>query len=156
MNNQNLIKLIDSINQISLNHDDLLKTVMDFSEVYIKNNPDDQTTLGYLFENMYFIDQSITAARESVVLAMNAITLTSSVPFEELIKGCVNISSQRENESLVCEDEKTKELMQNFLRELRKEIFSQMFSRNKNFNKVANLPKDVLSSRYNFFMKENF
>ncbi len=156
MNNQNLTSLIESINHISLNHDDLLKTVLDFSKTYVKNYPEDENTLGLLFENMYFIDQSLTAARESVVLGMNAITLAPTVPFDDLIKGCVNITSQRENEKLVCEDEKTKNLMQNFLKELRKEIFSQMFSRNKNFNKVVNLPKEILSNRYNSFMKETF
>jgi len=96
------------------------------------------------------------AAREGIVLAMNAITLDEKINFKELIIGCVNFDHQRYIESKVCADDQTKEIMQRFLRELRKEVFSRIFSQNKDFERISKISKNILNQRYAQFMSQDF
>ncbi len=156
MENNNLVKLINAINHISLNHEDLMEAVLEFSKLYAKNNKADEKIIDAFFGNNIFVEQSLMSARESVVLAMNAITLEKDIPFERIIEGCINIESQREAEVEICADEDTKLVMKKFLSELRKELFSRVYSKNKNFNQVANLPKALVQKRYELFMNEGF
>lgn len=156
MLNKNLENLIDGINHISLNHEDLMDTVLDFSKLYCKQNPNDAAVIDRFFVYGTFIDHSLMAARESVVLAMNAITLDEGIDFKAVIDGCVNIASQRQAEEDICADEDTKLLMKEFLKELRKELFSRLYSQNKDFDRFSKISKSVLQNRYDLFMNHPF
>lgn len=156
MVNQNLTNLIDGINHISLNHEDLLDAVLDFSTLYSKNNPQDALIIDKFFIYGTFVDQSLMAARESIVLAMNAITLDEKINFKNVIDECVNLESQRDVEESICADEDTKKAMSEFLKELRKELFSRIYSQNKDFDRFSKLQKNILKQRYDMFMSQSF
>lgn len=156
MLNKNLENLIDGINHISLNHEDLMETVLDFAKLYCKNNPKDAILIDRFFIYGTFIDQSVMAARESVVLAMNAITLDEQIDFKAVIDGCINIENQRQAEEDVCADSDTKLVMQQFLKELRKELFSRLYSQNKEFDRYSKINKSVLQNRFDLFMNQTF
>ena len=156
MKNDNLINLINAINHISLNHEDLMESVLNFSKNFCKNNPKDSKVIDKFFEYGDFLNQSVMVAREGVVLAMNAITLDENISFKNLIDGCVNIESQRYFEDQMCADEDTKNLIKDFHEQLRKELFSRLYSQNKEFYKISKLAKIVLQQRYDLFMKESF
>ncbi len=156
MNNKNLINLIDGINHVSLNHEDLLDSILSFSNIYSKSNPNNALIVDGFFAHGEFIEQSVMAAREGVVLAMNAITLEESIPFKKLIEECINLESQRKKEENVCADEETKKIMREFLSDLRKELFSRLFSQNKDFQKITKISKEILKERYDQFMSQKF
>lgn len=156
MVNQNLENLINGINHISLNHEDLMDAVLDFSKLHSKNNPDDALLIDRFFLYGGFIDQSLMAAREAIVLAMNAITLDQKIDFKEVMDGCVNLHNQRETEESICADDDTKAVMTEFLRELRRELFSRLYSQNKDFERFSKIPKVVLKQRYDLFMSQPF
>jgi hypothetical protein len=156
MQNTNLENLIDGINHISLNHEDLLDTVLDFASLYSKQNPNEATVIDRFFVYGTFIDQSVIAAREAIVLAMNAITLNEQIDFEDVIKGCVNLTNQRQAEDDICADDDTKIAMQQFLKELRKELFSRLYSQNKDFDRYSKISKSVLKHRFDLFMNQTF
>ncbi|NCQ51640.1 hypothetical protein GW796_07055 [archaeon] len=154
--NENLTELINAINHISLNHEDLMGSVLSFSKNYSKINKKNYLIIDKFFANNIFIDQSLMAAREGIVLGMNAMTLDENISFNILVDSCVNIESQRFSEKEICEDENTIIIMQDFLRELRKEMFSRVYSKNKDFIKISKLSKDTLKQRYEIFMKGIF
>ena len=156
MNNDNITKLINGINHITLNHEDLMESVLGFSKIYAKNNPTNEALLDKFFGHGEFIEQSVLAAREGVVLGMNAITLDENIPFSSLMEGCVDIEGQRMREENVCSDEYTKNLMKDFLSQLRKELFSRIYSQNKEFQKITKISKTVLKERYDYFMAQPF
>ena len=156
MLNKNLENLIDGINHISLNHEDLMETVLDFAKLHCKNNPQDAALIDKFFVYGTFIDQSVMAARESIVLAMNAITLDEQIDFKAIIDGCINIESQRQAEEDICADAETKLVMKKFLKELRKELFSRLYSQNKEFDRYSKINKSVLKNRFDLFMTQEF
>jgi hypothetical protein len=156
MINKNLESLIDGINHISLNHEDLMDTVLDFSKLYCKKHEEDALIVDKFFFYGTFIDQSLMAAREAIVLAMNAITLDEAIEFKELISRCVNLENQRQVEESICADEDTKAAMREFLKELRKELFSRLYSQNKDLERFSKIPKVVLKNRYDTFMSQPF
>jgi hypothetical protein len=156
MQNTNLENLINGINHISLNHEDLLDTVLDFASLYSKQNPSEAAVIDKFFVYGTFIDQSIIAAREAVVLAMNAITLDEQIDFQDVINGCVNITNQRQVEDDICADDDTKLSMKQFLKELRKELFSRLYSQNKDFYRYSKISKSILKHRFDLFMTQAF
>jgi len=156
MKNDNLTRLIDAINHISLNNEDLMDSVLNFSKIYCKNNPKDALLIDKFFAYNQFLNQAVMSAREAIVLAMNSITLDEQINFKEVMTGCINIDAQRFAEDEVCLDDATKKVMRDFLKELRKELFSRLYSQNKDFYKVSKISKEILQQRFNQFMAEQF
>lgn len=156
MNDQNMVNLINDINHISLNHQDLMDASLEFSKIYLKNNPDKEQLIIQFFKHGDFLHQSVLAAREGIVLGMNAITLDPKISFEELIKHCVDVETQRIAEWNVCADDETALYMRDFLKELRKEVFSRIYSQNKDLKKMTGLSKKLLKERYDQFMSYSF
>ena len=79
--------LIQSLNEISYNHEDLMSVVLDFSDSYIEDHK--KRILPY-FENPSFLQQSVLCVREALVLSVNGLILAENIPFEDIIEGCVN------------------------------------------------------------------
>lgn len=156
MSNTNLENLIDGINHISLNQEDLIEAVLDFSKIYSKNHPEDALVVDNFFMYKTFVDQASMSAREAVVLAMNAVTLDDAIDFKELIDGCVSLHNQREVEDAICADKDTQAIMQNFLKELRAELFSRLYSQNKDLERFSKISKVVLKQRYDTFISQTF
>lgn len=156
MENQNLVEMVDAINHISLNQKDLMDAVLKFSKNYNKNNPKDELLLDRFFSNSVFLEQSIITARESIVVAMCAITLEEKIDFNIVVENCINIEWQKFAEKEVCLDEDAILLMNTFLSELRKELFSQLYSRNKDFQNITKISKTILKNRYEYFMSKSF
>ncbi len=156
MDVQKLENLADSINKINLNAEDLMESVLDYVNIYIKENAQDAKQIDLFLDSPDFKRQTMSAARESVVLSMSAIALDDSVPFEKLFNRCIDLNSQKELAEILCENEEQKELMFKFLRNLRKEMFSRVYSRNKHFNAVAMINPDLLKFRFESFMGQKF
>lgn len=156
MDVKKLENLADSINKINLNAEDLMESVLDYVNIYIKENVQDAKQIDLFLDSPDFKRQTMSAAREAVVLAMSAIALDDSVPFEKLFDKCIDLKSQKELEDILCENEGQRILMSNFLRNLRKEMFSRVYSRNKHFNNIALINPNLLKFRFEAFMGQKF
>lgn len=155
--NEQLVDLISSIKHISLNHQDLMDVSLEYSDIYFKKNKENEEEFDKYWNNPLFLEQTVLVAREGVVLGMQAITLSEDLPFKDVVKQCVDLTQQRENEKIICQDNKSDiQDVNDFLTFLRKELFSRIFSQNKNLQKVSKIPKPVLKSRYDYFMSQNF
>ncbi len=148
--------LADSINKINLNAEDLMESVLDYVNIYIKEHTDDASQIDLFLNSPEFKRQTMAAAREAVVLSMSAIALDDTVPFENLFDKCIDLKSQKDLADIICENDSQKNLMSKFLRSLRKEMFSRVYSRNKHFNNIALINQDLLKFRFDAFMGQKF
>lgn len=155
-NKKDISSLIDSINHISLNSEDLMEAVLEFTELYLKEHSSQIKIIDAFFGNNDFKWQSTMVAREGIVMAMNAIALDADVSWKEICARCINIEAQRLLEKNICSNQESVIVLRSFMTQLRKELFSRVYSKNKDFNKAAALPKSVLKQRYDYFMKNEF
>ncbi len=151
-----LENLVNSINKINLNAEDLMESVLDYVNIYVKENIQHSKQIDLFLNAPEFKGQTMSAAREAVVLAMSAIALDDSVPFEKLFDKCIDLQSQKEVENKICDNQQQKDLFVDFLGKLRKEMFSRVYSRNKHFNTIALINQNLLKSRYQAFMGQSF
>lgn len=156
MDNQKIENLADSINKINLSAEDLMEAVLDYINIYLKENSNDAKQIDLFLDSSDFKIQSMNAAREAIVLGMSAISLDETINFEKLFDKCIDLKLQKEVASLICKDDQQKELFSKFLRNLRKEMFSRVYSKNKQFNFVALLNQNLLKSRFELFMEQKF
>lgn len=154
--NQQLVELISAIKHISLNRDDLLDVSLEMALRYFKKDKESEEQFDKFWANPQFIDQTVLCAREGIVLAMQAITLDEKIPFEPIIQNCIEIEQQRYTEKEITINVKEISHIKEFCAFLRKELFSRIYSQNKELQKTSKIPKDVLQSRYNYFMNQSF
>lgn len=151
----NTNKIIDAINNISLAHHDLMEALLDFSNIYFKreHNPED---LDKWLKNEFFLEQALMSTRESVVLAIQAIALDANINFHEILSGCTNNEALIYNIAKIEETDSTINIadVKLFLIELKKEIFSRIYSQNKEMQKASLTAKAVLKQRYDDFMEQ--
>ena len=76
--------LIQSLNEISYNHEDLMSVVLDFSDTYIEDHK--KRILPY-FNNPAFLQQSVLCVREALILSVNGLILAENVDFEAILEG---------------------------------------------------------------------
>lgn len=154
--NETLSNLITAINHISLNHQDLMSASLEYYDIYFKNKKDKEKAFGRFWNEPAFIDLTVMAAREGVVLGMQAVTLTPEISFEDVVNGCLNISANHKHEQHITQNKEELAQIHDFHTSLRKEIFSRIFSGNKPLQKVSKIPKDLLQKRYDYFMNLSF
>lgn len=154
--NQQLINLINAIKHVSLNHNDLMDVSLEYSNIYFRNKKKEEQEFDKFWANPVFLEQTVLAAREGIVLGMQAITLDEALPFSQVVNHCIDLEVQRYNESQITTNSNEISYIQDFLAFLRKELFSRVYSQNKELQKVSKIPKAVLQDRYNYFMKQAF
>lgn len=144
----NLADLAESINHISLNDVDLMDCVLSYSKVFSKELSEYQSEkLDDWFTNDFFLEQSKTCVREAIVLAMQALTLDSSVKFSSLMKMHINKDNQEYNIDNISSIDADRELLKEFFSGLRKEFFTKTYSQNKGLKKITKISADVLDNR---------
>ena len=153
---EDFIELVDSINHISLNYEDLMSICLEYSAIYFKNKQEEMQAFDKFWANRPFLDQATLAAREGVVMGMQAITLREDIPFESVLNRCVHIEMQRHAETQMSDNPHEIQAIREFLSSLRKELFSRTFSQNKSLQKVSKLSRDLLDKRYQLFMSQAF
>lgn len=150
------VNLISAIQHVSLNHHDLLDVSLELSILYFKNNKESEIAFDKFWANPIFIEQTVLSAREGIVLAMQAIILDAHISFGKLIDSCIDLDLQRYNEEKITTNEAERKNIQDFLAFLRKELFSRIYSQNKELQKASKLPKELLLARYNLFLNHSF
>ena len=143
--------IIQSINNLSFNHEDLMSVVLEFADTYIEEH---KKRLLALFDNPNFLQQSVLSARESLVLSVNGLILSEDVPFDDIIDGCVNTEAQSYHLQNMNLNPVLKKEVVLFWNSLRKDIFSTIYNQNKEFNKLAHLPETVLKDRLDSFYRK--
>jgi hypothetical protein len=154
-NNEAFFELISNIKNISLNHSDLMDIGLEYSKSYFKDKKEEEE-FDIFFANNTFNEQFVMAARDGLILGMHAITLNQDINFEQIVLHCIDLKQQRINESIITTEPETIAKLKEFLSFLRKEIFSRTYSKNKELQKVTNIPKAILQERYNYFMGQPF
>jgi len=129
---------------------------LEYSNLYFRNKKNEEIEFDKFWSNPLFLDQTVLAAREGIVMGMQAITLDKELPFDQIVDSCIDLESQRFIETQMTQDNQEVKKIQSFLDFLRKELFSRIFSQNKELQKVTKIPKEVLQSRYNYFMNYAF
>lgn len=150
--NQPLEELIQAINHVSLNHEDLIESVIDFSKIHFKKNKEAEIAFDGYWDNYFFIEQASISSREAIVLAMHALTLDAQVDFSQIIEHCTNPQAQAKNIAQISKNVEEKKKLHHFFSELKKELFSRIYSENKSLSKLTQLSSDVLKDRYTLFI----
>lgn len=141
--------LIQGLNEISYNHEDLMSVVLDFFDTYLADHK--KRILPY-FDNPSFLQQAVLCVRESLVLSVNGLLLSETVPFDEIIDGCVNMEAQEYHlQNLNLNPILKKEII-TFWNTLRKEVFSTIYNQHKSSNKDVGLSDSIINERLNVFL----
>lgn len=154
MTTTNTIALINALNEVSYAHQDLMEVAVDFYEEYSQANSFQSSMLNKLWSKPEFLNQSVLAVRESIILSTAAITLEESVSFEEIIEGCINLDTQKFHiENMKLNPIETS-LTVNFLNSLRKAVFKQIYIDAANLQQASELSNEVLEQRLELFNKK--
>lgn len=156
ISNQKLEELIEAINHISLNQEDLLSACTEFSKAYFKKDKKAELEFDKFWNNYFFIEQSCISSREAIVLGLHALTLAIDINFELVMDRCVNLETQRYNFTQISTDVKEVQILEDYFTNLRKELFSRVYSQNKGLQKVTEIPHKLLKIRYDNFMQYKF
>lgn len=143
--------LIQSLNEISYNHEDLMSVVLDFSDSYIEDHK--KRILPY-FENPSFLQQSVLCVREALVLSVNGLILADNIPFEDIIEGCVNEEAQEYHLQNLNPNPILKKEIITFWNSLRKEVFSTIYNQHKSSNKDIGLSDEIIKNRFDLFIRK--
>lgn len=152
MKQQELETLIENLNTIEHLHQDLMSVAVEYAGTYLRYESSHQALLESLWEQPTFLHQAVNSVREAVILGTHCLTLSEEVPFDELIKGFVNLELQHDNiHALNLNPVQNKAIIQ-FLNSLRREIFSRIYNQNKELRQVTELKKSLLQERYQQFI----
>lgn len=150
-----LADLIDSINHISLNHNDLLGAALEFSDIYFKDKPAQSKKFDKLWGNGEFIEQAVLSVREGVVLAMQAVTLDETISFESIINGCINVENQKYYVKSISTNPIEHTQVNDFFTALRRDVFERIFNANITMQEFTQLSDEVLKQRHALFMQKH-
>lgn len=154
MTTTNTITLINALNEVSYAHQDLMEVAIDFYEDYSQANAFQSNMLNKLWSKPEFLNQAVLAVRESIILSTAAITLEETVPFEEIINGCINLDTQQFHiENMKLNPIETS-LSINFFSSLRKSVFKQLYTDAANLQQASELSNEILEHRFSLFNRK--
>lgn len=145
--NQEIEKLIKIINHVSLNENDLLDASLEFVALFFKYNLREKEQFELLFDKPEFTQKVCIVAREGVVLGMQAITLKEEISFLKVIKACLDINKLTSNQSDITLCLKTQNLINHFFVFLRKQLFVNMYTQNKELQQFSGITNNILKER---------
>lgn len=143
---QNIIQII---NNISLEHSQLMDLVLEYSEIYLKEY---NKKLSSFLNNSNFLQQSTLCVREAIVLSVHGMILNETIDFNDIIDGCVNQEAQNHHISLIQPNPIQKKEIILFWNGLRKYIFIESFKSNKDLSVYSEINQDILTTRYEAFI----
>lgn len=143
--------IIQSLNNLSFNHEDLMSVVLDFGDTYLEDHK--KRILPY-FNNPSFLQQSVLCAREALVLSVNGLILSEDVNFEDIIEGCVNQEAQDYHLQNMNLNPVLKKEIITFWNALRKEVFTTIYQKNKNIKQMTELSSNLLEERFQLFVRK--
>ena len=143
--------IVQSLNNLSFNHEDLMSVVLDFSDTYIEDHK--KRILPY-FNNPAFLQQSVLCVREALILSVNGLILAENVDFEAILEGCINQEAQDYHLQQMNLNPILKKEIITFWNSLRKEVFTTIYEKNKNINNMTELPLSLLESRSQLFIRK--
>lgn len=142
--------IIQSLNDLSFNHEDLMSVVLDFSDTYIEDHK--KRILPY-FDNPSFLQQSVLCVREALVLSINGLILSEEVSFDDILDGCVNQEAQDYHLQNMSLNPILKKEILSFWNSLRKEVFTSVYTKNKELQQITGLSTVLLEQRHAIFIK---
>lgn len=143
--------IIQSLNNLSFNHEDLMSIVLDFADTYIEDHK--KRILPY-FEQPAFLQQSVLCVREALVLSVNGLILLEEVPFNDILEGCINQEAQDYHLQQLNLNPILKKEIVTFWNALRKEVFVTIYHKNKDLQNMTELPIILLESRCEDFVRK--
>lgn len=143
--------IVQSLNNLSFNHEDLMSVVLDFSDTYIEDHK--KRILPY-FNNPSFLQQSVLCVREALVLSVNGLILADNVDFESILEGCINLEAQDYHLQQMSLNPVLKKEIITFWNSLRKEVFTTVYEKNKNISTMTELPVNLLEERSQLFLRK--
>lgn len=143
--------IVQSLNNLSFNHEDLMSVVLDFSDTYIEDHK--KRILPY-FNNPAFLQQSVLCVREALILSVNGLILAENVDFEAILEGCINQEAQDYHLQQMNLNPILKKEIITFWNSLRKEVFTTIYEKNKSINNMTELPLSLLESRSQLFIRK--
>lgn len=143
--------IIQSLNNLSFNHEDLMSVVIDFSDTYMENH---KKRLLIYFNNPSFLQQSVLCVREALILSVNGLILSQDVPFYDILEGCINQEAQDYHLQNMNLNPILKKEMLSFWNNLRKEVFTTVYNNNKPLITIADLSPELLDQRYQLFINK--
>lgn len=143
--------IIQSLNNLAFNHEDLMSVVLDFSDSYIENQK--KRILPY-FNNPSFLQQSVLCVREALVLSVNGLILSEEVNFKDILEGCINQEAQDYHLQQMSLNPVLKKEIVSFWNNLRKEVFTNVYNKNKDVRKMSELPLSLLETRFQDFINK--
>lgn len=143
--------IIQSLNNLSFNHEDLMSVVLDFSDNYIEDHK--KRILPY-FDNPSFLQQSVLSVREALILSVNGLILSEEVSFTDILEGCINQEAQDYHLHNMSLNPILKKEIISFWNSLRKEVFSTVYNKNKEIIKITELPDSLIDERNQIFLKK--
>ena len=143
--------IVQSLNNLSFNHEDLMSVVLDFSDTYIEDHK--KRILPY-FNNPAFLQQSVLCVREALILSVNGLILAENVDFEAILEGCINQEAQDYHLQQMNLNPILKKEIITFWNSLRKEVFTTIYEKNKSISSMTELPLSLLESRSQLFIRK--
>lgn len=143
--------IIQSLNNLSFNHEDLMSIVLDFADTYIEDHK--KRILPY-FDNPAFLQQSVLSVREALILSVNGLILSEEVPFNDILEGCINQEAQDYHIQQLNLNPILKKEIINFWNALRKEVFVTIYHKNKDLQTMTELPVSLLENRCQTFVEK--
>ena len=143
--------IVQSLNNLSFNHEDLMSVVLDFSDTYIEDHK--KRILPY-FNNPAFLQQSVLCVREALILSVNGLILAENVDFEAILEGCINQEAQDYHLQQMNLNPILKKEIITFWNSLRKEVFTTIYEKNKSINNMTELPLSLLEGRSQLFIRK--
>lgn len=143
--------IIQSLNNLSFNHEDLMSIVFDFSDNYLEDHK--KRLLPY-FNDPSFLQQGVLSVRESLVLSVNGLILSEDVSFIDILEGCINQEAQDYHLKNMNLNPILKKEVVSFFNSLRKEVFTTIYNKNKELRKLTQLSDNLIEERYQIFMKK--
>lgn len=142
--------IINSLNNLSFNHEDLMSVMLDFSDSYIENH---KIRILPYFDNPYFLQQTVLCVREALVLSVNGLILAKEVSYKDILDGCINQEAQDYHlRSMKLNPVLKKEILL-FWSSLRKDIFTNIYEKNRKIIEMTKVSSKVIDERYRLFIK---
>lgn len=136
--------IADKLNSLVLNKEDLLEEAFLFYKYLSSRSHEYSEIIECLLNDKVFIESSVRCVFESTTLAVNSLFLDKKYSFINILEEFLYTYTQLTNQI------KTKENIveaTNIFRDLRKEIYSRVISKNKLFKSSNVFDSNIISQR---------
>jgi hypothetical protein len=152
MNQLEIKHIIEEINNISYTHQDLMALALEYNDEYLVKESDKR--LYKYLEHPAVLQQAILSVREGLVLGIQANILDESVPFEDIIDGCINKEMQNYHLSEVKLNVVNKQELITYYKNIRKFFFNKVVEEMTELKEITELNSNLIAQRLELFIKK--